>query len=142
MPDWLDRFMGFRYPPYDLVKNKWFVDRKPPPFKRGETLEHQKVHGSACRITAGILTCRPHQKVSQDLIVRKMDQVSFSRRMHEANNKFCNGVDVAEPSLRFGRCATESWHNRRVSLLTLFFTAMHDLSLRCLSGLQRSALIL
>lgn len=46
MPDWLDRFMGFRYPPYDLVKNKWFIDRKAPPFKRGETLEDQKVHGS------------------------------------------------------------------------------------------------
>lgn len=47
MPDWLDRFMGFRYPPYDMIKNKWFVDRKAPPFKREETLEDQRVHGSA-----------------------------------------------------------------------------------------------
>ncbi|KAG9524351.1 aldehyde dehydrogenase, partial [Aureobasidium melanogenum] len=47
MPDWLDRFMGFRYPPYDMIKNKWFVDRKAPPFKREETLEDQRIHGSA-----------------------------------------------------------------------------------------------
>jgi len=42
MPDWLDRLMGFRYPPYDLKKNRGMITRKAPPFKKGETLEDQK----------------------------------------------------------------------------------------------------
>jgi hypothetical protein len=39
MPDWLDRFMGFRYPPYDLTKSNPMTTFSTPPFKRGETLQ-------------------------------------------------------------------------------------------------------
>lgn len=42
MPDWLDRFMGFRYPPYDLTKSNPMTTFSTPPFKRGETLEDQE----------------------------------------------------------------------------------------------------
>lgn len=35
--------MSFRYPPYDLLKNGWFIERKSPPFKKGETLEDQRI---------------------------------------------------------------------------------------------------
>ncbi|KAF3048812.1 hypothetical protein E8E11_004193 [Didymella keratinophila] len=41
MPDWLDRFMGFRYPPYDLTKSNPMTTFSTPPFKRGETLQDQ-----------------------------------------------------------------------------------------------------
>lgn len=42
MPDWLDRFMAFRYPPYDLTKSNPMTTFSTPPFKRGETLEDQE----------------------------------------------------------------------------------------------------
>jgi aldehyde dehydrogenase (NAD+) len=46
MPDWLDRFMGFRYPPYDLTKSNPMTTFSTPPFKRGETLQDQKSEGA------------------------------------------------------------------------------------------------
>lgn len=54
MPDWLDRFMGFRYPPYDLTKSNPMTTFSTPPFKRGETLEDQEadVGGTAQMIGA------------------------------------------------------------------------------------------
>ncbi|KAH6616459.1 Aldehyde/histidinol dehydrogenase [Boeremia exigua] len=42
MPDWLDKFMGFRYPPYDLTKSNPMTTFSAPPFKRGETLQDQE----------------------------------------------------------------------------------------------------
>ena len=52
MPDWLDKFMGFRYPPYDLMKSSPMTTFSTPPFKRGETLQDQK---SGTSSTAQIL---------------------------------------------------------------------------------------
>lgn len=43
MPDWLDRFMSFRYPPYDVKKSNPMTTFSKPPFKRGETIHEQKV---------------------------------------------------------------------------------------------------
>jgi aldehyde dehydrogenase (NAD+) len=45
LPNWLDRFMGFRYPPYDVGKSKNYIMPAQPEFKRGETLENQKLGG-------------------------------------------------------------------------------------------------
>ena len=45
LPDFLDRVMGFRYPPYDMAKSKTALAVKAPKFKRGEGLEDQKLGG-------------------------------------------------------------------------------------------------
>jgi len=45
LPDWLDKVMGFRYPPYDLAKSGMMIKVGKPSFKRGETLEDQKLGG-------------------------------------------------------------------------------------------------
>ena len=42
LPTWLDRFMGWRYPPYDIANVSKLGVRKPK-FRRGETIEDQKV---------------------------------------------------------------------------------------------------
>ncbi|KAH8731066.1 aldehyde dehydrogenase 3I1 [Phaeosphaeriaceae sp. PMI808] len=42
-PDWMDKLMGFRYPPYDLKKAGFALGIGKPGFKRGETLEDQRV---------------------------------------------------------------------------------------------------
>lgn len=53
MPDWLDRFMGFRYPPYDLTKSNPMTTFSAPPFKRGETLQDQKSEAAGVAWTLG-----------------------------------------------------------------------------------------
>lgn len=45
LPDFLDRVMGFRYPPYDVDKAKAALKIKAPGFKRGERLEDQRLGG-------------------------------------------------------------------------------------------------
>lgn len=45
LPNWLDKVMGFRYPPYDMEKTAAVVKVKAPNFKRGEKLEDQKIGG-------------------------------------------------------------------------------------------------
>ncbi|KAL2817632.1 putative succinate semialdehyde dehydrogenase [Aspergillus granulosus] len=42
IPGFLERFIGWRYPPFDL-KNRGEVDSHRPKFKKGETLEDQRV---------------------------------------------------------------------------------------------------
>ncbi|KAJ0415410.1 putative succinate semialdehyde dehydrogenase [Aspergillus carlsbadensis] len=42
MPGWLDRFVAWRYPPFDM-RNRGEVDSPRPRFRKGETLEDQKV---------------------------------------------------------------------------------------------------
>lgn len=46
LPGWVDRFVGWRYPPFD-VKNRTETDVPRPSFKKGETLEDQ-TSGSGC----------------------------------------------------------------------------------------------
>jgi aldehyde dehydrogenase (NAD+) len=43
LPSWLDKVMGFRYPPYDLGKAKYAIKPRAPNFKKGEKLEDQKL---------------------------------------------------------------------------------------------------
>lgn len=60
LPNWLDRVMTFRYPPYDVVKAKSFITPGVPKFMRGERLEDQKIGrpwsvlGVACIYLAGV----------------------------------------------------------------------------------------
>ncbi|XP_014556613.1 hypothetical protein COCVIDRAFT_26610 [Bipolaris victoriae FI3] len=42
-PTWLDRFMGFRYPPFDTKNKGMFAISNMGKFQRGETLQDQKV---------------------------------------------------------------------------------------------------
>ncbi|KAK1149528.1 hypothetical protein N8T08_005077 [Aspergillus melleus] len=42
VPGWLDRFAAWRYPPFDL-KNRGEVDPPRPKFRKGETIEDQRV---------------------------------------------------------------------------------------------------
>ncbi|KAL4911458.1 hypothetical protein BDW74DRAFT_172917 [Aspergillus multicolor] len=42
MPGWVEWFVGWRYPPYDM-KNRGEVDPPRPRYKKGETMEDQKV---------------------------------------------------------------------------------------------------
>lgn len=46
LPDWLDRFMSFRYPPYNLEKSSPMTTFPIPPFKRGETIADQRIVNS------------------------------------------------------------------------------------------------
>jgi aldehyde dehydrogenase (NAD+) len=41
-PKWLDKLMGFTYPPYSMKSLKWLVVKNSLGFKRGETLEDQR----------------------------------------------------------------------------------------------------
>ncbi|KAF2820846.1 aldehyde dehydrogenase [Ophiobolus disseminans] len=50
MPDWLDRFMGFRYPPYNLENSSPITAFPKAPFKRGESLEEQLVGGGGLKV--------------------------------------------------------------------------------------------
>ncbi|KAF2760722.1 aldehyde dehydrogenase [Pseudovirgaria hyperparasitica] len=44
LPNWLDKVMGFRYPPYDMEKNRKRVEKKNTlGFKRGEGIEDQVI---------------------------------------------------------------------------------------------------
>lgn len=44
MPAWVDRLLGFRYPPFDYEGNKAKIDvGAKVPFKKGETLDDQVV---------------------------------------------------------------------------------------------------
>ncbi|KAH7347996.1 Aldehyde/histidinol dehydrogenase [Pyrenochaeta sp. MPI-SDFR-AT-0127] len=46
LPDWLDKFMSFRYPPYNLKKSNPMTTFSTPSFKRGESLADQKAVSS------------------------------------------------------------------------------------------------
>ncbi|KAJ5240288.1 hypothetical protein N7468_004907 [Penicillium chermesinum] len=41
-PKWLDKLMGFTYPPYSMKSLKWLAVKNSLGFKRGETLEDQR----------------------------------------------------------------------------------------------------
>jgi aldehyde dehydrogenase (NAD+) len=43
LPDYLDRVLAFRYPPYDVKKASFALTPSKPKFKRGEQLEDQRV---------------------------------------------------------------------------------------------------
>jgi aldehyde dehydrogenase (NAD+) len=45
LPNWMDSVMSFRYAPYDMGKAKSMLAVSAPSFKRGETLEDQKLGG-------------------------------------------------------------------------------------------------
>jgi aldehyde dehydrogenase (NAD+) len=45
LPDWLDKVMGFRYPPYDMATAGKYIKVGKPKFRRGETLEDQRLGG-------------------------------------------------------------------------------------------------
>ncbi|KAL1848453.1 hypothetical protein Plec18170_008051 [Paecilomyces lecythidis] len=52
IPGWFDRFVAWRYPPFDL-KNKREVDPPHPKFKKGETVEDQRTERN---VLFGLLT--------------------------------------------------------------------------------------
>lgn len=43
MPTWLDKLMGFRYPPFDINNLGKIAVKNNLGFKRGEGMQHQKV---------------------------------------------------------------------------------------------------
>ena len=45
IPSWIERFVGWRYPPFD-VANRSEIEAGKPNFRRGETLEDQSEYSS------------------------------------------------------------------------------------------------
>jgi aldehyde dehydrogenase (NAD+) len=43
LPTWLDRFMAFRYPPYDIADKETVAVKNRLVFKRGEGMEDQRI---------------------------------------------------------------------------------------------------
>jgi aldehyde dehydrogenase (NAD+) len=55
-PKWLDKLIGFTYPPYSMKSLKWLIVKNSLGFRRGETLEDQRrSRGALARVIQGAL---------------------------------------------------------------------------------------